>query len=70
MSFLSNQEEKNGCCVGSYRRELADTPNLLAALTKAAIKTQLHDKKLSALHTFKRQILWLGLVVDPFYSQD
>ena len=53
MSFLSNQEEKNGCCVGSYRRELADTPNLLAALTKAAFKTQFRDQQLSASHNLK-----------------
>eukprot|EP00956_Cyclotella_meneghiniana_P029922 scaffold74099_cov53-Cyclotella_meneghiniana.AAC.1 len=37
--------EKIGCCVGSYCRELADTPNLLAGLTKAAFKTQLATAK-------------------------
>ena len=48
---------QNLSCSNNCRQELANTPNLLAALTKAAFKTQLCGKKLSSLHTFKRQIL-------------
>ena len=51
---------QNLSCSNNCRQELANTPNLLAALTKAAFKTQFRDQQLSALHTLKH------LSDDPF----
>jgi hypothetical protein len=51
---------QNLSCSNNCRQELANTPNLLAALTKAAFKTQYRDQQLSALHTLK------NLSDDPF----
>ncbi|KAL7488601.1 hypothetical protein ACHAW6_014261 [Cyclotella cf. meneghiniana] len=51
---------QNLSCSNNCRQELANTPNLLAALTKNAFKTQHRDQQLSALHTLK------NLSDDPF----
>jgi hypothetical protein len=51
---------QNLSCSNNCRQELANTPNLLGALTKAAFKTQHRDQQLSALHTLK------NLSDDPF----
>eukprot|EP01082_Thalassiosira_pseudonana_P004200 g3908.t1 g3908 contig13:459416-461377(-) len=51
---------QNLSCTGSIRQELANTPNLLAALTKNAFKTQHPEQQLSALHSLK------NLSDDPF----
>jgi hypothetical protein len=51
---------QNLSCSNNCRQELANTPNLLAALTKNAFKTQHRDQQLSAIHTLK------NLSDDPF----
>lgn len=51
---------QNLACMSSCRQELANTPNLLASITKNSFKTQHPEQQLAALQTLK------NLSDDPF----
>ena len=51
---------QNLACTSNCRQELANTPDLLAVITKSAFKTQYPDQQLAALNTLK------NLSDDPF----